>query len=604
MQNADQILKAIRKMGEKGIPLTRIYRCLYSEDLFLLAYDRIGRHQGALTPGTENDTADGMALSTIRKVIQDLRQERFRFRPSRRAYVPKKSGGKRPLGIPNFTDKLVQEVLRLILEAYYEPQFRDSSHGFRTGRGCHTALGLVQRTFRGAAWFIEGDIHGCFDNIDHEKLMEILSRNIQDGRVLGLIRLCLKAGAMEDWTYRPSFSGTPQGGVLSPLLANLYLNELDRFIEDELIPQYTCGESRRVPYEYYRFEAAIARARRQGDLKAVEELQQQRRQVPSTDRNDPAYRRLKYVRYADDFLLAYYGPRHEAESIKNAIGDFLKVKLGLDMNRDKTLITHARSEYAHFLGYTINVYHADDKLTRIKTTKGSVAKRLVNGKIRLGIPLHVFTEYKRRYQHDGKVRSDMMLLHYSDAHIIFTFQQRFQGLAEYYKYAADRRQLASVKHIMQIALVKTLAQKYRTTVGSIFRKYRGKRVVDGREYVTLQLDVLTKTGLRTIYWGAIPLRVVKSITMPIEDTRYREQWVSHRSDLIQRLQAGTCELCGSTVECQVHHVRKLADLKRPGRKEKPAWVKSMIAMHRKTLVVCRKCHTDIHAGRPTPPSRI
>ena len=239
MQKAEQILQAMWKMGEKRTPLTRVYRSLFSEDLFLAAYDKIARNRGALTAGTENDTADGMNLARIQKIIEQLRNEQFHFHPTRRIRIPKKSGGTRPLGLPNFTDKLVQEVLRMVLEAYYEPRFRDCSHGFRPGRGCHTALTNLHYKFKGAAWFIEGDIRGCFDNIDHETLMAILARDIQDGRLLNLIRMGLEAGYMEDWQYNRTYSGTPQGGILSPLLANIYLNELDAYIEDVLIPQNT-----------------------------------------------------------------------------------------------------------------------------------------------------------------------------------------------------------------------------------------------------------------------------------------------------------------------------------------------------------------------------
>jgi group II intron reverse transcriptase/maturase len=224
MQKAEQILQAVQKMGEMHIPLTRVYRSLFSEDLFLAAYDKIARNRGALTVGTESDTADGMNRKRIQNLIEQLRSERFRFRPARRIQIPKKSGGTRPLGIPNFNDKLVQEVLRLVLEAYYEPRFRNSSHGFRPGRGCHTALTDLYYKFKGAAWFIEGDIHGCFDNIDHEVLMAILARDIQDGRLLNLLRMGLKAGYMEDWQYNRTYSGTPQGGIITlPTMLHIFI---------------------------------------------------------------------------------------------------------------------------------------------------------------------------------------------------------------------------------------------------------------------------------------------------------------------------------------------------------------------------------------------
>ena len=319
MQNAEQLLQAMSKMGEKRIPLTRVYRSLFSQDLFLAAYDKIARNHGALTPGTERETVDGMSLNRIQRIIEQQRNERFRFRPARRILIPKKSGGTRPLGIPNFSEKLVQEVVRQILEAYYEPRFRDSSHGFRPERGCHTALTSLQRNFKGATWFIEGDIRGCFDNIDHGILLEILARDIQDGRLLNLIRMMLEAGYLEGWQYHHSYSGTPQGGILSPLLANVYLNELDGFIEDVLIPQYTRGEKRGENPEYRNFGYRIAKARKAGKVEEVKQLENQRRQFPSQDVQDPDYRRLHYIRYADDFILSFV--RAKVRSRGNQNGD-------------------------------------------------------------------------------------------------------------------------------------------------------------------------------------------------------------------------------------------------------------------------------------------
>jgi retron-type reverse transcriptase len=190
--------------------------------------------------------------------------------------------------------------LRMLLEAYYEPRFRESSHGFRTNRGCHTALARIRQKFVGKVWLIEGDIKGCFDSIDHEVLMDILSRDIQDGRLLGLIRRALEAGYVEDWQYHRTHSGTPQGGVLSPLLSNIYLHELDVFIEDVLIPRYTQGKKRASTPEYNRYTSWLKHARRRGETERVRQLEQERRQYPSLDTHDPNYRRLAYVRYADD----------------------------------------------------------------------------------------------------------------------------------------------------------------------------------------------------------------------------------------------------------------------------------------------------------------
>lgn len=601
MQKAEQILQAVRKMGEKRIPLTRVYRSLFSEDLFLAAYDKIARNRGALTVGSDSETADGMNRERIQRIIEQLRCERFNFRPARRIQIPKKSGGTRPLRIPNFTDKLVQEVLRMVLEAYYEPRFRNSSHGFRPGRGCHTALANLQYKFKGAAWFIEGDIRGCFDNIDHEVLMAILARDIQDGRLLNLLRMGLKAGYLENWQYNRTYSGTPQGGILSPLLANIYLHELDAYIEDMLIPQYTRGKKRAYNPEYGKVGNDIKVARKTGNEERVKQLMTQYRKLPSQNVNDPNFRRLQYIRYADDFILSFIGTKSEAEEIKAAMCAFLKEKLHLEMSTSKTLITHSRTEHARFLGYDISVYHADDK---ISPRSGTLSKtRSVNGCIRLGIPYGKVDELAKRYMRGGKPIHEAGLLAFSDAQIIDVYQQRFRGVAEYYKFATDRNALGKLKYVMEVSLTKTLAHKFKTTVVHTYRRYEGKRTVQGNTYKVLVVEVPTKNGTRYIYWGGIPLKVVKPGTEILDDNNGRRNVaLSSRTDLIQRLQANECEICGSQENCEVHHVRKLADLKNRwrGRKEKPAWVTTMIAMQRKTLVVCAKCHVAIHTGKPLP----
>lgn len=310
------------------------------------------------------------------------------------------------------------------------------------------------------------------------------------------------------------------------------------------------------------------------------------------------------MRYADDFILGFIGPKSEAEAIKAAIGKFLRERLHLEMSAAKTLITHARTEYARFLGYAISTYNADDKLSYDKRLK--VMKRSINGGIRLGVPHGLVDECCKRYLRNDKPISETALLYFSDAQIIQRYQERYRGLVEYYKYATDRAVFSKLRYVMESALVKTLAHKLRTTVSRVYRQYKGTREVNGKPYKTLQVEIPTRRGSRTIYWGAIPLKVVKPGAEPLDDNKYFEFWKGIRSDLIQRLQADTCELCGSTGSCEVHHIRKLSDLKQKwaGRKTKPEWVKRMITLQRKTLIVCKKCHTDIHAGRLPSQSRM
>ena len=394
MQTAEVVLGVLRDRGRRGLPCYELYRQLWNRELYLLAYGNLYGNSGAMTPGACGETADGMSEAKIDAIIQAMRHERYRFAPVRRVLIPKKNGKMRPLGLPSWSDKLVGEVVRLLLEAYYEPQFSDRSHGFRKKRGCHTALREVENMWTGTVWFIEGDVTDCFGKIDHDILIGILAEHIHDNRFLRLIRNMLKAGYLDDWVYYETLSGTPQGGVLSPLLSNIYLNKLDQHVERELIPRYTRGEQRKRNPEYRRIEARRTRARQRGDRAAVRELTKQMRALPSKDPADPGYRRLRYCRYADDHLLGFIGPKAEAEQIKAELARFLREELKLELNADKTLITHARTCAARFLGYEIIVQHADTKFTN--------GRRAVNGKIALRIPLDVIKNKSAPYRRHGK----------------------------------------------------------------------------------------------------------------------------------------------------------------------------------------------------------
>ena len=234
MQPTIEILDRIRKNSRdnKEEIFTRLYRYLLRPDLYYLAYKNLYANKGAGTKGVNDDTADGFSKEKVDRIIQSLADGTYAPNPVRREYIQKKQNStkKRPLGIPTFTDKLVQEVLRMILESVYEPIFSNNSHGFRPNRSCHTALKSLKREFSGVSWFIEGDIKGCFDNIDHRVLANVINAKIKDARLIQLIWKFLKAGYMEDWQYHATYSGCPQGGIVSPILANIYLNELDKFV--------------------------------------------------------------------------------------------------------------------------------------------------------------------------------------------------------------------------------------------------------------------------------------------------------------------------------------------------------------------------------------
>ncbi len=539
MQDTNVYLGLLHERGKRGLPLKRVYRQLFNPKLYLSAYGKIYRNAGAMTPGVTEETADGMSEHKINAIIEAMRAERYQWKPARRTYLLKKNGKKRPLGLPVWSDKLVAEVLRMILEAYFEPRFSSHSHGFRPGKGCHTALQEIYYQWAGTTWFIEGDISGCFDNLNHELLVSTLREHIHDGRFIKLIQKLLDAGYLEDWNYHRTLSGVPQGSIVSPVLSNILLDKLDRFVETVLVPKYTKGAVREKNPTYRRLVCQAHERHKQGRGKEARELRRQFQQLPSQNPNDPNFRRLRYCRYADDFLLGFVGPKAEAEEIKEQIKTFLQDELKLELSEAKTLITHARSEAAHFLGYEITTLHKDTKRT---TAKGGTKRRSINGQIGLRVPRDVLLSKSKRYQRRGKAIHRMELVNES----------------------------------------------------GIRAKYKADLLVENTIYKGLQVVVL-REGKKPLVatWGGIPLKWDSRATL--EDQPHQQVWTG-RSELEKRLTAHTCEQCGATSRTErieVHHIRALKDLNRyPGR-EKPGWVKQMATRHRKTLVLCRTCHMAI-----------
>ncbi len=588
MRTAETILNIIQDRGKRGLPLDDVYRQLYNPDMFLRAYARLQRNKGAMTQGVTEETVDGMSQEKIARMIEAIRYERWRWSPVRRVDIPKSNGKTRPLGVPTWSDKLVQEVRRSILEAYYEPQFSEHAHGFRPHRGCHTALSEIKHTWLGTKWFVEGDIKGCFDSIDHNILATILRENIQDNRVLRLIEGLLKAGDCEEWTYHPSHSGTPQGGIASPLLSNIYMNRLDKWVENTLIPDYTRGEKREAHQEYKRLQGLAQYHRKAGHLERAEELRRQAQQHPSQDPTDPGYRRLRYVRYADDFLLGLAGPKAEADAIKARLTTFLQTELNLTLAVDKTLITHGETCRARFLGYEIGIMKSQTKFDARR-------RRSVNAMIGLYIPEDVIQKKRKRYLRDGQVIHRPELMNDSEYDIIHRYQSEYRGLVEYYGLTLNLAQLAYLKWTMETSLLKTLANKNRTTVVKTLKRLQTTTQTPHGPRKCLKLIIPRK--------GHTPLvATFGGLTVTRKNAAIKDQVVhphiQMRSEILERLLNDTCDVCGAQENVQMHHMRKLADLNKKSHGEKPLWMKIMIARRRKSIPLCRRCHMDIHYNRP------
>src|ERR1700744_2289319 len=488
MRDSSKVLNGLSKHGpQEDYRYERLYRLLFNEEMFFTAYQRIYAKEGNMTEGSDGKTIDEMSLDSIKQLIELLRTETYQPQPARRVYIPKKNGKMRPLGIPSFDDKLVQEVVRMILEAIYEGQFADCSHGFRPNRSCHTALTKIKKTFTGAKWFVEGDIKGFFDGINHQILINTLKERISDDRFLRLIWKFLKAGYVEDWTFNNTFSGTPQGGIVSPILANIYLDKLDKYMV-KYAENFNRGTKRKPHETRYGFENKKAQIvqklktvkdenERQELVREIKVIDKERLITPSCDLMDDGYKRLKYVRYADDFLIGIIGSKEDSKQVKQDIKNFLEAELDLKLSEEKTLITHTEKP-AKFLGYEVSVR----KSNHAKRDDMNRLVRSFNNKVRLRITMDIikkklldFGIVEIKHNPQGKEwwkpKEHSKMMHNDDLEILQMYNGTLRGFYNYYSIANNSAILNSYGYIMEYSMYKTFACKYKSTVRKILRQY-------------------------------------------------------------------------------------------------------------------------------------
>ena len=600
MRSPERVLNSLNEHSkDSSYKFERLYRILFNEELFYVAYQKIASNGGSTTKGSDGRSIDGMSLARIETLIASLKDESYQPHPSRRVHIPKKNGKTRPLGIPAFEDKLVQEVVRMILEAIYEGHFETTSHGFRPKRSCHTALLHIQKTFSGTKWFIEGDIKGFFDNIDHDVLVGILRERISDDRFIRLIRKFLKAGYVEDWTFHNTYSGMPQGGIVSPILANIYLDKLDKYVK-EYIRHFDMGTKRRPGKESN--DLANERKRTVRKLKKVKDgtekvalvarlkaIEQERAAFPSGDEMDGSYRRLKYIRYADDFILGVIGSKEDARQIKEDIKSFLSESLALELSEEKTLITHTNKS-AKFLGYEITVtrnnHQRRDVQGRLRRTYGKRVRLNVSmATLRDKLLEYGAMEIKLRNGKEiWKPKCRSGLIFNDDLEILDRYNRETVGFCNYYLIANNCVVLHNFRYIMEYSMYKTFAGKYRSTVRKINKKYRLNKLF------TVKYEQQGVIKSRTFYKTSFKRRTT-AFNGSCDIEPYSIADVS-RTNLTDRLKAEKCELCGATGKLIMHHVRNLKDLK-----GKESWERLMSARKRKTIALCPSCHRLRHLGK-------
>lgn len=682
MRNPVVILDKLGECASKeDYKLERLYRNLYNTEFYLKAYSKIYSKEGNMTSGSDGESIDGFSLSKVEEIIESIKNESYQPEPARREYIPKKNGKKRPLGIPSFKDKLVQEVVREILEAIYEPNFSDLSHGFRPNRSCQTALLKIKANYTGVKWWVEGDIKGFFDNIDHNLLIDILRKRIKDERFLRLIWKFLRAGYIEDFKYNKTYSGTPQGGIISPILSNIYLNEFDKFIE-EYIKEFDKGKKRKNNYQYKNIGDKIFKRRKllnkiseeereelekkkkllieekdnyckqnpqitnfehdkfvksiRGKLykinlklrepneaekaeiiREIKSLRMEIRKYKTYDQMDEGYKRMKYVRYADDFLIGIIGNQEDAIKIKKDLTEFFKTKLKLELSQEKTLITH-NDQKVRFLGYDIFIGQ-DDYIQKRRFGDKNHTARTGSESVKLSLPHEVLRDFMLRNNYilitkDGrwKPRHRPELINADPLEMVMCYNAEFRGFYNYYRFAFDvKEKLTNAHFLFKQSYGKTLGAKYKTKQNKlrVERNEKGERKYhrEGRWGASYTKGKGDDRFMELLHYDEI--KFCKKIfdnekVNPSADDIINAKYVG-RNSLVKRLLANKCEWCeDETGPFEVHHIRKLKDLK-----GKENWEKMMISRKRKTMVLCgngskNDCHRHLHMGTLKDPKTI
>ena len=612
---SDRTSKALSGVSKatlnKGVRVKHLFRIMtHYPDLWMRAYSNIYSNRGAMTEGVDGKTLDGMSNARIKEIIDNLKEGTYSPKPVKRVYIPKKEGKKRPLGIPSGDDKLVQEVVRILLEQVYEPVFQEESYGFRPNRSCLLALNDIRKTWSGVKWIADMDIKGFYDNVNNSKLIELLEKKIDDRKFIKLIKSLLSAGVMEDWVLSKTYSGVPQGGICSPILANVYLHELDLFMKN-LVDNFNKGKTRKISPEYIKLQTGILRAKNQlfdakkrgGVLpfffeemeKHISRADERRRSISYYDTADEGFKRLRYARYADDFIVGICGSKQDVQEIFDQIRGFLKSKLLLDVADEKSGIHHI-TDGVDFLGYHI---YGNPNLTRQRKTKCGVTKdgrtyygtrRSATASIALEVPKEKVWEFCKR---NGYIRKNYkphprnMLLHLDDLSIIKTFNAEMQGFANYYC-LAPRKRLFLMEWAGISSLYHTLAKKHKSSC----MKMKTKTRVGDEHGIFYEVK-----GQRR-FCKIFKVKHLKEpdFTKSSDVVANAKIFSNRNTEILTRYNAGDCEYCGiGDKPVEIHHLRKLADVK--AKPNKSALDLKMAALHRKTIILCVDCHNQLHSGQ-------
>lgn len=571
IENLNKLIKD--NLANKEMVNNHVIKIVADMDVLKMAYARIKSNPGNMTPGNDSETFDAIDPKWFEKTSKELLTGAFRFKPARRVEIPKPKGGTRPLGVASPRDKIIQEAMRIVLEAVYEPVFSTHSHGFRQKRSCHTALKEIKNTFTAVNWFVEGDISKCFDSFDHKLLILAVNKRITDQVFIDLLYKALRAGYIFQGKYFSSELGTPQGSIISPILCNVLMHKFDKWMEIQM-EEFNIGKRRKLNPEYRKLMRN--HRLREAHLAGIQ----------SRMAKDPDYKRMRYVRYADDFIIGILGSKEECLLIRDKAAKYLSEELGLNLNLDKTKITHATTELALFLGTQIRITPQEKKPYR-KVVRGSQEFLILsNTAVQLIVPVGRLVERlttRGLCRNGGNPTRWTKMIPFDSAHIVKLMWQMWIGISTYYSFASNYKDLSRIHYILKYSCMLTLVSKYKFgTLKKGFRKF-GKNI-----------EIKDKDGKILASFPNVSYVAPKKFYITYEDPVKRLDRMTRAFFRTTQIMNSECLICGSKENLEMHHVKHIRKATEMIRQD--YWTRAMSTMNRKQIPVCRSCHNHIHRG--------
>ena len=599
-------LEVIKKLSEKCEKWIHkdLFRLLHNDEIWILAYENIKNNQGATTPGVDGLTFDGISFDALKRIQESVCSEQYQFQPVKQVFIPKSNKKLRPLGIPSAKDKIVQEVIRIILNAIYEPNFDSNSFGFRPKLGTHQALQHIEKTFRWVDWIIEGDILSAFPSIDHQILCKILEKRIGDSRFMRLIKKSLKCGVKQGRFLSYSPIGIPQGSIVSPILANIYYHELDLWVRKKAKELHVpISKTKPRSQEYKNLEHLISKSSKelkklskdsQEYKSTVKFLKLKRMERYSVSSLKEEKIEIKYVRYADDWMLGVKGDFRLASQLKEEIGEFLQTFLNQKMHPDKTKITDLRAGKATFLGYEI--YLPKKKGLCVFINKGTRTIRRTNPVLRFDIPLDrllsrmIDRGYIVRNEKGIRPISKQSYSTLEDETIVSHFRAVWIGLSNYYSGCTNLGKLQYIYYLLKFSCAMTLAHRHRMSVRSVFTKYTKELKVHKNKGSNSTDSKIVTFPNRTTW--TIKNRKWQINPFFIDPFRIFANRIS-----ISKLGCA-CVFCESRINIEMHHIHHVR--KRGSRDSGFQGERNLF--QRKQIPLCRICHQNVHKGEYDGPA--